>query len=118
MATATLVVRCGCGWEVAGSEDAVVPATEEHGLRVHNMRATRDEILGMAVRPTPHAEHYDNGAVKLTGFHLDGEMHGPWSFYRRDGSLMRTGAFDRGKQLGTWRTYDRSGTVVKETSFD
>ena len=67
--------------------------------------------------PKPHVEHYANGKVKMTGFHLDGEMHGTWEFFRLDGSLMRTGAFDRGRQIGPWRTYDRAGKVVKETDF-
>ena len=61
--------------------------------------------------------HYPDGNVKFRGDHLDGEMHGEWTFYRAGGSTMRTGAFDRGKQIGTWRTYDRAGTVVKETTF-
>jgi antitoxin component YwqK of YwqJK toxin-antitoxin module len=69
---------------------------------------------------TPPVEtvRYSNGNVKFTGAHLDGEMHGPWEFYRTDGSLMRAGAFDRGRQVGVWRTYDRTGRVVKETSFE
>jgi antitoxin component YwqK of YwqJK toxin-antitoxin module len=66
----------------------------------------------------PHVEHYANGTVKLSGAHLDGEMHGPWEFFRLDGSLMRTGTFDRGRQIGRWRTFDRSGRVVKETDFE
>ncbi|HEX9634408.1 MAG TPA: hypothetical protein VGB34_02865 [Candidatus Limnocylindria bacterium] len=61
--------------------------------------------------------HYGNGGIRYTGFLLKGEMHGAWSWYRTDGSLMRTGEFDRGKQVGTWRTLDRSGKVVKETDF-
>ena len=65
----------------------------------------------------PHEERYDNGKLKLTGAHLKGDMHGPWSFYRRDGSLMRSGSFHRGRQVGLWRTYDRSGQVIKETVF-
>ena len=60
---------------------------------------------------------YDNGNPKQRGQRLDGEMHGAWEFYRRDGSIMRSGAFDRGAQVGIWRTYDRSGAVVKETRF-
>ena len=60
---------------------------------------------------------YDTGGLKYTGTRLDGEMHGDWTWYRIDGSLMRTGSFDRGKQIGTWRTYDRAGAVVKETTF-
>jgi antitoxin component YwqK of YwqJK toxin-antitoxin module len=65
----------------------------------------------------PAVEHYPNGQEKFRGFHLDGEMHGDWSFFRTDGSVMRTGAFDRGRQVGVWRTFDRSGRVVKETDF-
>lgn len=69
-------------------------------------------------KPVKDTAHYANGRVKYIGFRLNGEMHGAWSFYRADGSLMRSGRFDRGKQIGTWRTFDRSGAVVKETSFD
>jgi antitoxin component YwqK of YwqJK toxin-antitoxin module len=67
--------------------------------------------------PIPAIAHYPSGAVKFKGFHLDGEMHGAWEFYRTDGSLMRAGEFDRGKQVGVWRTSDRAGRVVKETDF-
>jgi predicted GNAT family acetyltransferase len=42
-------VRCACGWEITGPEDEVVAAVQEHGRRVHNMAATREEILAMAV---------------------------------------------------------------------
>ncbi|MEZ0241494.1 MAG: toxin-antitoxin system YwqK family antitoxin [Chloroflexota bacterium] len=65
----------------------------------------------------PHEEHYDNGKVKLRGAHLAGEMHGPWEFFRKDGSMMRSGTLDRGRQVGVWRTYDRAGRIVKETDF-
>jgi len=68
--------------------------------------------------PVEETAHYANGRIKYTGYRLNGEMHGAWSFYRTDGSLMRSGAFDRGKQVGTWRTFDRSGAVVKETSLE
>lgn len=67
--------------------------------------------------PVEETVQYDNGRTKYTGFRLDGEMHGEWSWYRRDGSLMRTGALDRGQQVGTWRTFDRSGALLKETPF-
>jgi hypothetical protein len=45
----TITVRCVCGWEMSGDPDEVVAATSEHGLRVHNMAATREQILAMAV---------------------------------------------------------------------
>jgi predicted small metal-binding protein len=49
MGDETITVRCACGWEVTGPEDIVVEATVEHGTRVHNMTATRDDVLAMAV---------------------------------------------------------------------
>jgi antitoxin component YwqK of YwqJK toxin-antitoxin module len=73
--------------------------------------------MGESAEPEPHVEHYGNGTVKLRGAHLDGEMHGPWEFFRTDGSLMRSGSFDRGRQVGPWRTFDRAGRMVKETDF-
>ena len=57
---------------------------------------------------------YENGLPRFKGEYLDGEMHGAWEFYRKDGSLMRSGQFDRGTQIGVWRTYDRAGTLVSE----
>lgn len=44
-----IMVRCACGWEATGPEDVVVAATVEHGIRMHNMTATRDDVLAMAV---------------------------------------------------------------------
>ena len=44
-----LRVRCACGWETSGPEDTVVESTQEHGRRAHNMLATREQILAMAI---------------------------------------------------------------------
>jgi antitoxin component YwqK of YwqJK toxin-antitoxin module len=68
-------------------------------------------------KPTPDIAFYDTGAMRYRGFQLDGQMHGPWEFFRKDGSVMRAGEFDRGQQIGIWRTFDRGGRVVKETAF-
>ena len=86
---------------------------------VRPRRGTLGDTDGMPVPSgvIPHEERYDNGEPKVRGAHLHGAMHGPWEFFRRDGSVMRAGSFDRGRQVGTWRTYDRSGAVVKETDF-
>jgi len=37
--------RCACGWEVSGQLDDVVDATIDHGRRIHNMEATRDQVV-------------------------------------------------------------------------
>jgi antitoxin component YwqK of YwqJK toxin-antitoxin module len=67
--------------------------------------------------PIESIADFPSGRRKYEGFLLDGEMHGAWSWWRTDGSLMRTGAFVRGRQVGVWRTYDRAGAVIKETTF-
>ena len=43
--TAEYTNRCACGWEVTGSLDDVVDATIDHGRRIHNMEATRDQVV-------------------------------------------------------------------------
>ena len=48
MTDETITVRCVCGWEATGPEQEVVVATIEHGRRLHNMTATREEVLAMA----------------------------------------------------------------------
>jgi antitoxin component YwqK of YwqJK toxin-antitoxin module len=65
----------------------------------------------------PDISHYPTGAVRYTGFQLDGAAHGAWAYFRLDGSVMRTGSFERGKQVGVWRTFDRTGRLIKETRF-
>jgi predicted small metal-binding protein len=48
--------RCACGWQVTGTEDEVVDATIEHGRRIHNMEATREQVVAsLRERPTVDA---------------------------------------------------------------
>jgi antitoxin component YwqK of YwqJK toxin-antitoxin module len=70
-----------------------------------------------AGEPVPAVDHYENGQVRFRGTNVEGEMHGPWEFFRRDGSLLRAGEFVLGRQAGIWRTFDRAGRLVKETDF-
>ena len=45
--TAEYTNRCECGWEVTGPLDEVVDATIEHGRRIHNMEASRAQVLAV-----------------------------------------------------------------------
>lgn len=42
--------RCACGWETRGREDDVVAATIDHGRRLHNMEATREQVMSAVTR--------------------------------------------------------------------
>ena len=68
-------------------------------------------------RSGDNRQFYDNGRLKYSGKVKDGEFHGAWSWYRRDGSLMRTGRFRAGHRVGEWTTYDRDGRPVRTTSY-
>ena len=37
--------RCACGWMIEGELDEVVEATIDHGKRIHNMEATREQVV-------------------------------------------------------------------------
>jgi predicted small metal-binding protein len=38
-------LKCACGWEVTGTEEEVITATQEHAEKLHNMHASREEVL-------------------------------------------------------------------------
>jgi antitoxin component YwqK of YwqJK toxin-antitoxin module len=80
-------------------------------------RPTNSDLLESLRKPNLRNPFYDNGNPRYTGKFKDGQMHGAWKFYRKDGSLMRTGKFNLGKQIGIWTTYDRTGHPHKETNF-
>jgi len=62
-------------------------------------------------------EFYTNGFLKASGKIKDGEMHGAWRWFRRDGTVMRSGSFRAGVQVGEWVTYDTLGNPHKVTRF-
>ena len=62
-------------------------------------------------------EFYDNGFLKSSGKVKDGELHGAWRWFRRDGTVLRSGSFRAGVQVGEWVTYDRGGEPHTVTRF-
>jgi hypothetical protein len=111
----------GFGGKVVIDDDAISVTAIDDTPQVHAVvkraNASLARVSSSLGTPTPAIDRYQNGNVRFTGFHLNGEMHGAWTFYRLDGSVMRSGSFDRGRQVGTWTTFSRDGSVVKETVF-
>jgi uncharacterized protein YdhG (YjbR/CyaY superfamily) len=62
-------------------------------------------------------DFYADGGLKAKGKIKDGELHGRWQWWRKDGSVLRTGSFDCGRQVGEWTTYDRDSAPVKVTTL-
>jgi antitoxin component YwqK of YwqJK toxin-antitoxin module len=79
--------------------------------RIEEINASHPKASGVT------KEFYDNGFLKHRGRIKNGEMHGAWEFFRRDGSPLRSGRFDRGDQVGLWTTFDRTGAPHRVTDF-
>ena len=62
-----------------------------------------------------HIEYHRDGSVWAKGPKMNGQPHGYWEWFRKDGTRMRSGHFDRGAQVGEWTTYDAGGNVYKVT---
>lgn len=87
----TLRVKCACGWEIAGTEDEVVPATQEHGRRVHNMEATLDQVLAMAVVDPEAGDQLrivDNPAEHRYEAQLDGRLVGVSEYHLAEDRIV------------------------------
>jgi uncharacterized protein YdhG (YjbR/CyaY superfamily) len=65
----------------------------------------------------PVLSYYDNAILQSKGKMRKGELHGPWSWWRKDGTLLRTGEFKNGTQVAIWWTYDATGRPYKKTQF-
>ena len=94
-----LRTSCVCGWEAVGPEDEVVEKTLDHGLRVHNMAGTREEVLERAERlpepapaaepaPEPQLEVVDVPAKRLFEARLDGRPVGFTQYDVRGGAIL------------------------------
>ena len=58
-------------------------------------------------------DFHPDGGLRARGRMKDGEPHGAWTWWRKDGTLERTGTYAGGREVGTWTTYDRAGDPVK-----
>jgi hypothetical protein len=56
-----LEVVCACGWRTVGTEDEVVEATTQHGVALHNMSVTREQVLAMS-GPAPRSRDDEQAA--------------------------------------------------------
>ena len=66
----TYTNRCACGWEISGGLEDVVDATIEHGRRIHNMEATREEVMAAVLG----VDAVDT--TEVTRVPVDGQLYG------------------------------------------
>jgi antitoxin component YwqK of YwqJK toxin-antitoxin module len=74
--------------------------------------------MATRAKVTKHIQHHKNGSIWGKGTVKDGQMHGYWEWFRKNGTKMRSGYFDLGQQVGEWITYDRKGKPYRTTVID
>ena len=63
----------------------------------------------MSVERVERVDRHRDGSVRARGGEVDGELDGPWEWFRADGTRLRSGSFRGGVRVGVWTTYDRAG---------
>src|SRR5687768_11851163 len=48
----------------------------------------------------------------------DGQLHGPWLRFHRNGTVAERGEYRSGKKVGLWEYFDAHGSEVCHLSFD
>jgi uncharacterized protein YdhG (YjbR/CyaY superfamily) len=113
--TEALADRLAAYETTKGSIKVPADATLPKGLITTVVRARLAEISMTPDHKGLTRDFHRTGALKAKGRMKDGELHGSWSWWRADGTLLRTGSFDRGRQVGAWTTYDAAGGPVRTT---
>jgi len=61
---------------------------------------------------------YPSGLRKAHGDFANRRMHGPWRFYREDGSKECEGTFESGRKVGVWQYYSDKGELIRTERYD
>jgi antitoxin component YwqK of YwqJK toxin-antitoxin module len=60
---------------------------------------------------------FKNGKIKAEGLSIKEIMEGEWKFYRETGQLWQVGNFKEGQKHGPWIRYSRNGKLEYEELF-
>lgn len=114
-ATSLLAIRKSCLGILSGAVEAV-----PWGMPMKLLRRIVTLRLEQINSSYPRANgktrrYFSNGFNEYIGTIRDGQMHGSWEWFRRDGTIKRSGKFKAGDPVGDWITYDTTGQPYKVT---
>lgn len=64
-----------------------------------------------------HAEYYDNERPKLTYFMKDGELHGNYTEYHKNGNISKLCSYIYGVLNGLYEEFDSDGNIITEEFY-
>ena len=65
----------------------------------------------------PFVQRYGDGALEADGQHMNGEMHGTWTWFLEDVG-REVGPYVNDERHGTWTGYDQSGNELGTIRFE
>ena len=78
--------------------------------------ATADSVAHVNDSMDIEISWFDNGVPSQAGFWLNGNMHGKWKFFHRNGQLAALEMYDHGKALSK-SYFKEDGSVQMDTSY-
>lgn len=61
---------------------------------------------------------FKDGRIKAHGTSIDDVMKGEWKFYRESCQLWQVGNFRNGQKHGQWIRYDKNGQLEYQEQFE
>jgi antitoxin component YwqK of YwqJK toxin-antitoxin module len=61
---------------------------------------------------------WPSGALKFTGFYVNGQPHGPSRSYWENGQIAQTGENAEGQCIGLWEDFLEDGQKFKQTLYE
>ena len=61
--------------------------------------------------------YYKNAEIKATGLYINDQMEEEWLFYRETGQLWQIGNFKNGEKHGFWKRFNKEGNVEYQQNF-
>jgi antitoxin component YwqK of YwqJK toxin-antitoxin module len=61
---------------------------------------------------------WPSGALKYTGYYLNGQPHGPIRSYWENGQIAQTEESVEGRSIGLWEDFSEDGHKFKQTFYE
>jgi len=61
---------------------------------------------------------FKDGTIKAQGSSIDNVMEGEWKFFKQTGQLWQVGNFKNGEKHGPWVRYDKNGQLEYQEQFE
>ena len=85
---------------------------QEKNVKFYLAENTHNNFTGDVV------DYYSNGQIKTKQSYKDGQKHGKYSYWFKDGNKKAEGIFSSGKRQGTWKWWHNNDDRYYEINYE